>query len=178
MRKQLAEKDAHLARRFDEIAELTQALHQGTGELSSVRENLARVQAESGALAHRVQGEKKEAEAQLAERFSEIARLTRIVSDAEAEARKAAAQREWIREAASVLISGSHSWKGRLLPASWRRTQHMAQLKEKGIFDAAAYLAAYPDVAQSAQDALRHYIRHGLVEGRELHVGKNDGTKS
>ena len=178
LRSQVVEKDAQLARRFDEIAALTQALQQRTGELSAARESLARLQTESSALTQRTQEEKKDAEARLAERFSEIARLTRIVSDAEALTRKATAQREWIREAASVLVSGSRSWKGGLLPSSWRRNQHMAQLKEKGLFDPAAYLAAYPDVARSAQDALRHYIRHGLVEGRELHAGKNDGTKS
>jgi len=102
------------------------------------------------------------------------------VSDAEAAARKAEVQRDWIRETASILVSGSRSWKGKLhalMPSSLRRAQQVAQLKEKGLFDSPAYLAANPDVARSAQDALRHYIRHGLIEGRELHAGKNTGAK-
>lgn len=35
-------------------------------------------------------------------------------------------------------------------------------------FDAAAYLAANPDVAAAGADAYRHYVRHGIAENRRL----------
>ena len=53
----------------------------------------------------------------------------------------------------------------------------MEQLKEKGVFDAPAYLSANPDVASSTQDALRHYLRHGLTEGRVLSLSAKGGVE-
>ena len=129
----------------------------------------------------RAQRQENETESQLAERFSEIAKLTRLVNDAEAATRKAEAQRDWIRETTSVLVNGSRSVKGKLsglLPARWRRSRQMEQLKERGVFDADAYLSANPDVAKSAQDALRHYLRHGLTEGRVLSLNTKGGAKT
>ena len=188
IRKQVAEKDSQLAKRFSEIAELTKALHETdrslrekTSELTATREQASRTEAELNAAVKRAQQQKTGTDSQLAERFSEIAKLTRLVNDAEAAARKAETQRDWIREATSVLVNGSRSVKGKLsgfLPAGWRRTRQMEQLKERGIFDAAAYLSANPDVAKSAQDALRHYLRHGLTEGRALSQSAKDGGKA
>lgn len=37
---------------------------------------------------------------------------------------------------------------------------------QTGLFDGPAYLAAYPDVAESGMDPLRHYVEHGESEGR------------
>jgi hypothetical protein len=188
VRKQVAEKDAQLAKRFNEIAALTQALQETerrlrekAGELSAAREQVSRTEAQISAAAERAQQQKKETELQLAERFSEIAKLTRLVNDSEAAMRKAEAQRDWIREASSVLVNGSRSVKGKLsglLPAGWRRARQMQQLKEKGVFDADAYLSANPDVAKSPQDALRHYLRHGLTEGRALSLETKGGAKT
>ncbi|MEN9865678.1 MAG: hypothetical protein RL748_1268 [Pseudomonadota bacterium] len=39
-------------------------------------------------------------------------------------------------------------------------------------FDAAAYLAANPDVAAAGADALEHYLRHGHLERRRLRPGE------
>jgi hypothetical protein len=212
LRKQLAEKDvslaqamsarkeadAQLAKRFDEIAALTQALRERekalrekASEITTARERVARLDAELKATTaqretelkaatQRAQKEKKEAESQLAERFGEIARLTRIVNDAEAAARHAQAQRDWLRETASILASGSRSVKGALhacLPSALRLARQMDHLKQRGLFDAQAYFAGNPDVAQSTQDPLGHYLRHGLLEGRPLSVSIKDEAK-
>jgi CDP-glycerol glycerophosphotransferase (TagB/SpsB family) len=39
-------------------------------------------------------------------------------------------------------------------------------LRESGVFDAAYYLEQYPDIAESGADPLRHYLEHGVREGR------------
>ena len=190
LRRQLAEKDnalaqakgasqksaAQLAKRFDEIAALTQALRQ--------KEDVLREKAGESAAAHgnvtRLEAEKKEAESQLTERFVEIARLTRIVSEAEAAARRAQAQSNWLRETASILANGSRTFKGKLsacLPAAWRRARQMDHLKQSGLFDAEAYFSSNPDVAKSTQDPLRHYLRHGLLEDRPLSVSAKGEAK-
>lgn len=40
-----------------------------------------------------------------------------------------------------------------------------------GLFDRAAYLARYPDVAASGMDPVEHYVRHGADEGRDPAAG-------
>jgi hypothetical protein len=42
----------------------------------------------------------------------------------------------------------------------------MQLLLADGLFDAESYLAHYPDVQQAGMDPLRHYIWHGMGEGR------------
>lgn len=37
-----------------------------------------------------------------------------------------------------------------------------------GLFDTKAYLELNPDVAEAGVDPVRHFILHGLKEGREL----------
>lgn len=44
--------------------------------------------------------------------------------------------------------------------------QQALRLRAANGFDAAAYLAAYPDVAEAGMEPLNHYLRHGIKEGR------------
>jgi glycosyltransferase involved in cell wall biosynthesis len=44
--------------------------------------------------------------------------------------------------------------------------ENIAQIAGSGFFDPQWYLEAYPDVAQSGIDALEHYARSGVFEGR------------
>lgn len=59
-------------------------------------------------------------------------------------------------------------WWWRLLPISQRMRREARLLHQHGLFDARAYLARNPDVAQNGMDPLRHYILHGMAEGRPL----------
>ena len=45
---------------------------------------------------------------------------------------------------------------------------HLSKQVPREEFDAAAYLAANPDVAAAGVDAYRHYVSHGVAEGRRL----------
>jgi hypothetical protein len=59
-------------------------------------------------------------------------------------------------------------------PRSWsgRRAARKAKLKRRqellasGLFDEAWYRERYPDVVQSGQDPLSHFLEHGSYEGR------------
>lgn len=135
-----------------------------TGELEAER---ARAKAELQGL----RTEKGAVEGRLTERFSEIAAITRLLSEKESSARLSEEQVTWLREVSAVLLSNSNTMKGRLLalmPASVRYGKLNARLKRKGVFDPDAYLAAYPDVAETGMDPLRHYILHGIGEGRQV----------
>lgn len=47
-------------------------------------------------------------------------------------------------------------------------------LQKSGIYDTEDYLRRYPDVQKAGMDAIDHYLRHGLAEGRELKARKAD----
>lgn len=64
-----------------------------------------------------------------------------------------------------TLLAGTPRWWA-LMPRRWHGSRKERRLREHGLFDSAGYLARYPDVAGSGMDALEHYIRYGMAEGR------------
>jgi hypothetical protein len=59
-------------------------------------------------------------------------------------------------------------WWFRLLPSFLNHRRRMRRLAAMQLFDAAAYLRRHPDVRAAGQDPLRHYILHGMAEGRQI----------
>lgn len=116
---------------------------------------------------------KSDADARISERFSETAALTRMLSERERQARLSDEKAARLRAVSTVMLNGtaSRSLKGRLaalVPAAIRLRKQMARLRRARIFDAEAYLAANPDVAEAGVDPLWHYLNHGIDEGRQL----------
>jgi SAM-dependent methyltransferase len=72
---------------------------------------------------------------------------------------------EWLR-AIHIAMAGRPFWWF-LLPARFRRQREYEALRSVGLFDGPAYLARHPDVAAKGADPLRHYIAHGMYEGRD-----------
>jgi hypothetical protein len=117
----------------------------------------------------RVQAEKRSVDERLQERFGELASLTTMLAQAEAREQQARAEADWLREAGSVLLKGTTRRKGRLLallPASFHAKRQRQLLKDLGLFNDEAYLAANPDVAAEGADPLGHYVEHGIAEDR------------
>ena len=54
------------------------------------------------------------------------------------------------------------------LSESERSKRKLHKLNRAGLFDGQAYLDLYPDVAEASMDPLRHYLLHGMEEGRTL----------
>jgi hypothetical protein len=52
------------------------------------------------------------------------------------------------------------------IPRGLRRKRQVAALLRTGLFDPAFYLQANPDVAEAGDDPAEHYLLHGLVENR------------
>jgi|GEM_PF-1302752 hypothetical protein len=117
-----------------------------------------------------------EAERRLLERFREIAGLTRLIQERDQLIADQHARSEWLRQVASVLTQGfSTSRKARLgamVPLWFKQKRQKELLRTKGLFDSATYVEAYPDVITSGADPLRHYITHGIIEGRLAGPGK------
>lgn len=110
-----------------------------------------------------VRDEKAALEERLAERFVEIAELSRLLAETQQENRRLAAHIAWIHEVVPILRGGG----GKLKFLNRRRDAGLlARLRKKRLFNADAYLAANPDVARAGVDPLQHYLAHGLSEGR------------
>ncbi|NBC36894.1 hypothetical protein GTZ99_10025 [Novosphingobium sp. FSY-8] len=109
-----------------------------------------------------------QSQSQLEERFGEIATLTGLLQRQAQAAENALNQADLLRALQAEVLKSSGWWGW--LPARWQSRVRYRRLRDKGLFDAAAYLQAYPDVAASGMDPLRHFVLHGLNEGRSASV--------
>ncbi|MCA8438479.1 hypothetical protein [Burkholderia multivorans] len=114
--------------------------------------------------------------ASLNRRFRELGQLTRLLEEKEREL--AARERDvLLYQKRLEKIKGTLSWK---ITAPLRKFQFAffdseknRELKRRrriivksGLFDAEWYLQEYPDVAESGQDPILHYLVFGAKEGR------------
>lgn len=161
--------EARLNERFEEIATLTRELQEAQAAGANVRDKLARTETEFAAAIEQSREEKQRLELRLKDRFQEIATLSSMLAEREAQARRSREEADWFHQAGFVLANDSGTAKGRLLgllPAFIQHKRQRRVLKQKGLFDGDAYLAAHPDVAAAGHDPLSHYLRHGIKENR------------
>jgi hypothetical protein len=96
--------------------------------------------------------------------FEEIAQITRIAAEESARARDMQVRAEWLRNINALNERLPRLWA--LLPKRMRKQKLRSMVEREGLFDFSAYYAKHSDVAQSGMDALDHYVRHGIFEGR------------
>lgn len=96
--------------------------------------------------------------------LTEITQLTQLQQSQKAEVDLQRGRAEWMQRHHALTSSFPQWWA--LMPAAWRRQREFRRFRRNGLFDADAYLTRYPDVAADGMDPLRHYIIHGLAEGR------------
>jgi chromosome segregation ATPase len=111
--------------------------------------------------------DRKAAEARRDEAYNEIVTITRFLRSSESIAAQNEARLDWITRVADVMNSKA-PWWFRLLPSFLNHRRRMRRLAAMQLFDAAAYLRRHPDVRAAGQDPLRHYILHGMAEGRQI----------
>lgn len=98
--------------------------------------------------------------------FAETKILSNMLQNSQAEADRIARRNEWLQKVNAVVTGYPHWWA--FVPKHWRLRWQQGRLLRKGLFDADAYLARYPDVSASGMDPLRHYIIHGINENRSF----------
>jgi len=77
-----------------------------------------------------------------------------------------AARREnWLVQMTLFMLHRPRWWS--LMPKAWSLRRERSLLKRHGLFDAQAYWDRYPDVAEEGVDPVRHYLTHGMQEGRK-----------
>lgn len=157
-----------------DLAKITKLLSEQEEATGSLVAELGERTAESRRLSERVQELAKAAESaenarmdneiRLAARFEELAQITAIAAQEAEQASRLQAATEWLR-ATRQLEEGFPAWWS-LMPEAWQRARRHQRYHRAGLFDAEAYLALYPDVAAQGMDPLRHYVLHGMAEGR------------
>ena len=157
---QKQEEETKLTQRAKEIAEEALAAQQNrTNQLDA---ELTQLQAAK----HAAESARAVADQKVADRFAEIARLTSILTDEGAKVDQARANAEWLRSALQLAANFPKWWA--IMPQKWRRKREHARYRNSGLLDAERYLEAYPDVAEYGMDPVRHYILHGMGEGRSI----------
>lgn len=107
-----------------------------------------------------------DAEAQIAQRFAEIAMLTRMLGDQQDRNIEEKRSTEWLRQVYAVQDDNAGRW--RFMSRRWHAQRLHKHLAKRGLFDAQSYLDRYPDIAADGMDPVRHYILHGISEGRKF----------
>jgi len=142
-----------------------EAAHVQAAQEQAAKAQVAQEQAaQAMAAQERAASALQDAEQRLAERFAEIAALTRILQMSQHETKLQNEQSDWLIAVNSEVLRRPRWWA--LLPKSQQRERLYQRLAQSGLFDAAAYLRLHPDVAASGMDPLRHYILHGIKEQR------------
>ncbi|MFA6031471.1 MAG: hypothetical protein WC889_01040 [Myxococcota bacterium] len=160
---------------FAEIAQLTRMLQEQEAARIAAEQVQASLSGEISALTARVheqEAARQTAEAaraatdqKLTARFDEIARLTAMLADESHHAAASNANSEWLRTMLNQVARLPKWWS--LMPTRWRRKKEHSRYRNAGLFDAERYLETYPDVAADGMDPVRHYILHGITEGRQ-----------
>lgn len=103
----------------------------------------------------------------LATQAAEIARLSQLLRAAEEGASPSGAAGDVTR----ILLALHQSRRSGWLPWPLRARADRAAVRRTGLFDAAWYVKANPDVAAAGVDPIGHYLRHGIGENRAPNPG-------
>lgn len=116
--------------------------------------------------AARARADLQTAQSNLKARQQELTVMAKQLEKIEKANSIAAEQRAWLVELYTVLASRP-SWWG-LMPQEWRSRREHDLLQRNKLFNAKRYLERYPDVSAAGMDPVRHYIMHGMKEGRQF----------
>ena len=106
------------------------------------------------------------AQTQIGEQSDMIAHLSGRLQASNENVEREQRQIEWLQQVNSVLTGYPDWWA--FMPKGWRQKKIEKRLKRKGLFDTDAYLARYPDIVSSDMSPVKHYILHGMKEGRDF----------
>ena len=102
--------------------------------------------------------------------IKEIAELLHLLADREKTIHELETDFSWSRQVIMALTSvyekSLRNVFGWISPSFFTIRRQMHLLKRKKLFDASHYIATYPDVAAAGIHPLRHYVYHGVREGR------------
>jgi hypothetical protein len=153
--------ESQLARRFVEMVSLTRIAQRAEEERdAAVAEcKSARAELDEALLKHTGELERLQT-IQAAMAATHAAELAQLRAEADA-VRQAAGRR-----AQSVLTAVAQSAPWRWLPGRIRASALSPLVRQTGLLDPDWYAVRYEDVASRGLDPVRHYLTHGVNEGR------------
>jgi len=177
-RQRLLEKAQERSKRLDfverELTDMRRYLSTANKSLETLRKLQSESEEEASATKsqlelatselEKVQKLAKTAVSQRSQTSHEIATVTQLLRESEEEAQRSAEDIQWSRKIYALLLKRPWWWS--FLPRKMQLRKIRERVERKGLFDAEAYLARYPDVAASGTDPLRHYIMYGMGESR------------
>lgn len=166
VRRELEEARDAAVRTAEELHKKLAAAHGQAAQLTAARQSVEKQKEQEAKRAGVAEAELRVARENIATRFVELASLTKMLEAAENEGQRLTTERRWFIEMQTALWNIPWWWA--LLPYPWRRRKELGRLKSRALFDPVDYLDRYPDVAAEGMDPLRHYILHGMEEGRTL----------
>jgi hypothetical protein len=98
------------------------------------------------------------------QQHGEIAQLTRFAAEEAGRALDLKMRTEWLSKLSEAQQSQPRWWV--FLSETERKKRARERVERMGLFDSGSYYSKNEDVAASGMDALEHYIRHGIFEGR------------
>lgn len=153
----------------EELAQARSALITDREQIRALTDHVARMAIEAEQVADTQRNAQiaiSDAVSRNSQLATEIAGLTRQLSEQEDLALHERRVVEWVRKVYAVTDSGRWWW--RLMPREWQQRRIHNRLAQRGLFNAAEYCSRYPDVVASGMDPLRHYMLHGLAERRTI----------
>ncbi|MFD1215444.1 hypothetical protein [Microbulbifer celer] len=161
-----------------QLSSRAQALEHQLKKEKQAHHTITQEQLRSEARARSLESELAAAKSEVEVRFQELALLTQLLEERDAELLSVRAELE--RATHSKLAIKDRSFRSIGLPVG-KRTRKLrktrkalAQIEQSGLFDADWYLRTYPDVAEDAQSASNpslHYLKFGGYEGRNPSPG-------
>lgn len=165
MRGKLDDATARLTARETAVEWLNEQVGQAVTERRKVELQLEEARAKL-AEAARAKADLQTAQSNIKARQQELTAMAKRLEQVEKANSVATEQRNWLVELYTVLASRP-SWWG-MMPQEWRSRREHELLRRKKLFDARRYLERYPDVSAAGMDPVRHYIMHGMIEGRRF----------
>jgi hypothetical protein len=161
-----------MARRYEKLladlevrgAELQRALSHSAradGELAQLAKLLISAQRQVRALE---EDASNQARGFLEDRHSESLAIKEMMAKQAAQVEAIERRSKWLQEA-TIVLQKKPKLRA-LLSSKARRKYNSDLLKTSGLFDPDSYLEKNPDVAESGDDPLLHFVCHGLREGR------------
>jgi hypothetical protein len=156
----LAETETSLRRSDSKLEEAQTALDAAKNQAEAQGRKVAALEAELAA----TRQAKAMAEASLARSVTEFAMLTNLLHEQEVKYAALLDHVEWLNRVAHADSHQPGLWG--LLPRNVRVGKQRERRRQRGLFDANAYLGRNPDVEAAGMDPFDHYVRHGFLEGR------------
>lgn len=167
----LAHKVAEMAQLEEQCEELRNTLDRRDSALAQLEQEREAALARQAAETARFEVAREELRDTIQQRESALAQKTKDAEELALKLNAIYSSRLWRARSAYKHFRGNGGirriWDRRSARRYKQDLEDERLLGESGLFDTDWYLRQYPDVAEAGENAVRHYLLHGAIEGRD-----------